>query len=221
MDFNQNSPYSKAIFSRKKEKSQGSYYDMIVFSPVRWNFIHQRPQYVVSRMAKKRNVLFVELPIDFESKDKGKVNLLTINNQITVLQAKTSQVDDLKEILQAYVMNDIIPLGLFFSPLFSSCLEAFTFDKVVYDCVSDNCESNRRSFENQEKESYLISESDLILTNEQMIYDSRYQYHSNVHCLPDLSNRYKGNALPTAILDRTAERMEVLIRSCRNYGVLI
>jgi len=219
MDFNQPLLYPKP--SSKKTEIKSSYYDMIVFSPVRWNFIYQRPQHIVSRMAKKRNILFVELPVDFDANEKGNVNLVMINEQITVLQPKVAHIDDLREILHDYVTNEIVPIGLFFSPMFSSFLEVFTFDKVVYDCVNDSLKSSNRSFEMQEREGHLIAEADLILTNETTIYDSKYQDHPNVHCLPNLNEQYNGKPLPTAILDRTAERMEVLIRSCRNYGVLI
>ncbi|MDB5257032.1 MAG: putative glycosyl transferase [Chitinophagaceae bacterium] len=220
MDFNQPLLYSKP-YSAKKTETKAAYYDMIVFSPVRWNFIYQRPQHIVSRMAKKRNILFVELPIDFDANEKGEVNLIMINDQITLMQPKVAHVDELKEIIHTYVTNDIVPIGMFFSPMFSSFLEVFTFDKVVYDCVNDTVKSSTRSFEMQEREGHLIAEADLILTNETMIYDSKYQDHPNVHCLPNLNELYNGKLLPTAILDRTAERMEVLIRSCRNYGVLI
>ena len=125
MDFNQPLLYPKP--SSKKTEIKSSYYDMIVFSPVRWNFIYQRPQHIVSRMAKKRNILFVELPVDFDANEKGNVNLVMINEQITVLQPKVAHIDDLREILHDYVTNEIVPIGLFFSPMFSSFLEVFTF----------------------------------------------------------------------------------------------
>jgi len=221
MDFNQPSLYLKPSFSPKKVKAKAAFYDMIVFSPVRWNFIYQRPQHIVSRMAKKRNVLFVEMPIDFNPEDKGQVNLVSINDQITVLQAKVDTLSDLRDIIESYVLNEIVPLGLFLSPAYSSFLEVFTFDKIVYDCVNDPIRFTDHSYEMIERENHLMAEADLILTNEQMIYDSKFQDHPNVHCLPNLEEQYSGKTLPTAILDRTADRMEVLIRSSRNYGVVI
>lgn len=220
MDFNQPLLYSKPN-SVKKTKNKAAYYDMIVFSQVRWNFIYQRPQHIVSRMSKKRHVLFVELPIDFDANEQGEVNMVIVSEHITVLQPKVAHIDDLREFIHTYITNDIIPIGLFFSPQFSAFLDALTFDKVVYDCVSNTGKASRPSFEMQEREGHLITESDLILTNETMIYDAKYQDHPNVHCLPNLMELYHGKSLPTAIFDRTAERMDVLIRSCRNYGVLI
>ncbi|MDB5273121.1 MAG: tuaH [Chitinophagaceae bacterium] len=219
MDFNQPPILSKPSSTRKTVKA--AYYDMIVFSPVRWNFIYQRPQHMVSRMAKKRNVLFVEMPIDFIPEEKNTVDLIAVNQQITVLRPKIEHLDDLAQLLPDYVSNEMVPIGLFYAPVFSPLLDVFTFDKVVYDCVSESNRSITPSFDLQERESHLIAEADLILANEQLIYDSKYESNPNVHCLPNLTNFYNGKTLPTAIIDRTAERMEVLIRSCRNYGVLI
>ncbi|MDB5257031.1 MAG: tuaH [Chitinophagaceae bacterium] len=216
MDFNQPSIYLKPSFSPKKVEAKAAHYDMIVFSPVRWNFIYQRPQHIVSRMANKRNVLFVELPIESNSKDKGQINLTSINDQITVLQAKVDTLSELRDIIASYITNDVVPLGLFFSPVFSSFLEVFLFDKVVYDCVNDPFNSTDQSFEMTERENHLIAESDLVLTNEQMIYDSKYLDHPNVHCI-----KKADQPLAVAIIDRMTERMEVLISSSRNYGVRI
>jgi hypothetical protein len=216
MDFNQPSTYLKPSFSPKKLETKVAHYDMIVFSPVRWNFIYQRPHHIVSRMANKRNVLFVELPVEFTSKDKGQVNLISINDQITVLQAKVDTLSDLRDVISSYVANDVIPLGLFFSPVFSSFLEVFLFDKIVYDCVSNPFESMDPSFELMERENHLIAESDLVLTNKEMIYDAKYIDHPNVHCINNADR-----TLAATIMDRMADRMEVLISSSRNYGVRI
>src|SRR6059058_2665305 len=40
------------------------YNDVICFSHLRWNFVYQRPQHVLSRCARDRRVFFVEEPID-------------------------------------------------------------------------------------------------------------------------------------------------------------
>ncbi len=36
---------------------------LIVFSHLRWNFVFQRPQHLLSRLAQERPVIFVEEPI--------------------------------------------------------------------------------------------------------------------------------------------------------------
>ena len=132
------------------------------------------------------------------------------------MQAKVDSLSDLRDIIASYISNDVVPLGLFFSPVFSSFLEVFLFDKVVYDCVNDAFNSTDQSFEMIERENHLIAESDLVLTNEEMIYDSKYLDHPNVHCI-----KKSDQPLAVAMIDRMTERMEVLISSSRNYGVRI
>ena len=36
---------------------------ILVFSHLRWNFVYQRPQHLLSRLAATRRVLFVEEPV--------------------------------------------------------------------------------------------------------------------------------------------------------------
>lgn len=39
------------------------YYDMIVFCHLRWHFVYQRPQHIISRMAKTMKILLIEEPL--------------------------------------------------------------------------------------------------------------------------------------------------------------
>jgi UDP-galactopyranose mutase len=38
-------------------------YDLVCFSHLRWDFVYQRPQHLLSRFAKKNRVFFIEEPI--------------------------------------------------------------------------------------------------------------------------------------------------------------
>ncbi len=40
---------------------------LVVFSHLRWNFVYQRPQHLLSRLAEERPVLFIEEPVHDES----------------------------------------------------------------------------------------------------------------------------------------------------------
>src|SRR5215211_5786762 len=43
-----------------------SSYGIVCFSHLRWNFVFQRPQHLLSRFAKKHDVLLIEEPIYYE-----------------------------------------------------------------------------------------------------------------------------------------------------------
>lgn len=45
------------------ESSSFNVNDLIVFSHLRWQFVTQRPQHILTIMAKSRKVIFIEEPI--------------------------------------------------------------------------------------------------------------------------------------------------------------
>src|SRR5438552_8925534 len=45
----------------------GSFPAIVVFSHLRWDWVYQRPQHLLSRLAKTRRVLFIEEPIFADS----------------------------------------------------------------------------------------------------------------------------------------------------------
>src|SRR6266849_5134888 len=41
----------------------GQNFEIIVFSHLRWDFVYQRPQHLLSRLASRRRVIFIEEPV--------------------------------------------------------------------------------------------------------------------------------------------------------------
>ena len=50
--------------------------DLVCFSHLRWNFVYQRPQHLLSRFSKHYRVFYIEEPI-IETRDK---DFLQVNN---------------------------------------------------------------------------------------------------------------------------------------------
>src|SRR5687768_8708850 len=51
-------------------KNSPSSIDLLCFSHLRWDFVYQRPQHLMSRFAEGRRVLFIEEPMDHEGDAK-------------------------------------------------------------------------------------------------------------------------------------------------------
>src|SRR3954464_12298912 len=61
---------------------------IIVFSHLRWDFVFQRPQHLLSRLAKSRRIIFVEEPIHAECEAHWEKN--TSDPNVTVYRPRTN-----------------------------------------------------------------------------------------------------------------------------------
>ncbi|MEO8237632.1 MAG: glycosyltransferase [Flavobacterium sp.] len=161
-----------------------SYYDMIVFCHLRWQFVYQRPQHIISRMAPEMKVLFIEEPVGTDELSNSPANLIIINDHLHILQPKVNSIEAIAAIIPLYVKNKHIPIGWFYSPSFSPLLETLNFETVVYDCMDELSlfKGAPEHLINQEK--YLIAHVDIIFTGGKSLYESKQKLHSNVHCFP-------------------------------------
>lgn len=159
------------------------YYDMIVFCHLRWQFVYQRPQHIISRFSSTMKVLFIEEPIHNNPEDDSE-KLIVISKTLHVLQPNVKDIESIAEILPNYVKNKTIPIGWFYSPSFSPLLEQINFETVVYDCMDELSlfKAAPAHLINQEK--YLMAYADIIFTGGKSLYESKKQFHSNVYCFP-------------------------------------
>src|SRR2546421_7613248 len=56
-------PLLNHCFDTSQENTMGAEQVIITFSHLRWNFVYQRPQHLLSRLAKKRRIFFIEEPV--------------------------------------------------------------------------------------------------------------------------------------------------------------
>lgn len=160
------------------------YYDMIVFCHLRWQFVYQRPQHIISRFSSTMKVLFVEEPVILDNAKGNSGNLIVVTKTLHVLQPNVKDIESIAAVLPGYVKNKTIPIGWFYSASFSPLLEQLHFETVVYDCMDELSlfKGAPSHLINQEK--YLMAYADIIFTGGKSLYESKKQYHSNVYCFP-------------------------------------
>jgi hypothetical protein len=60
-----------------QHQTQALEYDLVVFSHLRWEFVFQRPQHIISRLAEQMKILFVEEPIPYFQDEEDTAHLKT------------------------------------------------------------------------------------------------------------------------------------------------
>jgi glycosyltransferase involved in cell wall biosynthesis len=159
-------------------------YDMVVFCHLRWQFVYQRPQHLISRMAQNRKVLLIEEPIGYQAEQENTANLFIINDNLHILQPRLKNIEDIANILPQYITNKNISTGWFYSASFSPLLAAFKFDTIIYDCMDELTLFKGAPEHLIQQEKYLMANADIIFTGGKSLYESKKQHHSNVYCFP-------------------------------------
>ncbi|MBA3239481.1 MAG: glycosyltransferase [Parachlamydiaceae bacterium] len=178
-------------------------YDMIVFCHLRWDFVYQRPQHIISRMAKQYKVLFIEEPWRRENEKESR--LVKVSETLHVLQPNVNSIAEIKCILPRYVNKGSNTIGWFYSPSFIPLIDYFDFSTIIYDCMDELSLFKGAPKKLIEQEQYLVANADLVFTGGKSLYESKVKLHKNVHCFPSsvdqfhFANALNGIAIPADI----------------------
>lgn len=167
---------------------------LVVFSHLRWNFVYQRPQHLLSRLANFRPVFFIEEPIHDPSSAPHIETYQPCPN-VTVLQPHThcaapgycqDQLPEVKRQLETYFQSN--PIGphvlWFYTPLALPLADLFEPHAVIYDCMDELSGFLFAPAELRERELQLFQFADLVFTGGPSLYRSKQKQHANVHCFP-------------------------------------
>lgn len=163
-------------------------YDMVVFSHLRWDFVYQRPQHIITRMARKRKVLFVEEPIIPDSASKH-ARMTMVRDNIAVFQPYVSSVEDIADILSQHIDFHKPPMAWFYSATFLPVLDKLKFGKVIYDCMDELSLFKGADPSLAEQEEYLMNAADIVFTGGKSLFESKSSMHKNIHCFPSSVER--------------------------------
>ncbi len=163
--------------------------DIVVFSHLRWEFVTQRPQHILNRMAKDRKVLFVEEPVGYEPADKGTAHIINITPNITVIQPRIdwhNMLEALLPVVQQYMqqLNIQTPILWFYSAAFHDMMNKIPHSLVVYDCMDELSAFKGASKDLIEQEKTLIQQADVVFTGGKSLYEAKKKIADHVYCYP-------------------------------------
>ncbi|MGE0127399.1 MAG: glycosyltransferase family 1 protein [Blastocatellales bacterium] len=166
--------------------------DMVCLSHLRWDFVYQRPQHLMSRSACERRVFFVEEPIfgapvpklDISQRDCGVVvvvpHLPEGLNDAEVAAIEQSLLLD--ELFLEYNVSDYILW--YYTPMalaFTWHLEPLA---TVYDCMDELSAFKFAPRNLKQREAELLACADLVFTGGYSLYEAKCHLHPNIHPFP-------------------------------------
>jgi glycosyltransferase involved in cell wall biosynthesis len=162
---------------------------LIVFCHLRWDFVFQRPQHLMTRLAEHYNVLFVEEPM--HTAGEARLEKTVVAPNITVCRPHTpiqqfgfhdDQLPTLQALLANLVPEDEAPIVWFYTPMALPLLQVFKPSKVIYDCMDELAMFKNAPKQLLQRESALLNIADVVFTGGPSLYQSKRDRHANAHC---------------------------------------
>jgi UDP-galactopyranose mutase len=168
-----------------------SSYDLVCLSHLRWKFVFQRPQHLLTRCAAERRVFFFEEPV-FEGvsaprlqlEQHGKVTVATPyvphglgGNEL--IRAQRVLLDGLlsSQRVSQYVLWYYTPMALGFS-------DHLRPQAIVYDCMDELSAFKFAPPELKRREAELMRKAAVVFTGGQSLYEAKRDAHPNIHPFP-------------------------------------
>ena len=164
--------------------------DVLCFSHLRWNFVFQRPQHLLSRMAREARVFYFEEPV--WSVDGPRVALRLENGVRVVVPhippglsseevaaAQKALVDD---VLRAYHVQRYI--SWYYTPMALPFTRHLLPEVTVFDCMDELSAFAGAPAALKDLETELLVRADLVFTGGQSLYEAKRGRHPNVHAFP-------------------------------------
>src|SRR5215212_4710585 len=143
--------------------------DLICLSHLRWNFVFQRPQHLLTRCARERRCFYVEEPFY----DAENAPWLEVNRCGAVSVAVQRQlIDELitRERIESYVLWYYTPMALAFT-------DHLQPQATVFDCMDELSAFANAPRALKQYEAELLKRATVVFTGGQSLYESKRDKH--------------------------------------------
>ena len=192
-------PYSSGLSSHSDGKSVRGHrlrthhgtVDVVCFSHLRWDFVFQRPQHLLTRVARDRRVFYVEEPLpaeglawlEFPPVDRG------VQRVIPHLPPGLSSAEE-RETLRGLVDEMLAQAGVeefvawYYTPMALNFTDRLQPVATAYDCMDELSKFKGAASEMPDLEAALFARADVVFTGGYSLYRAKCRLHRNVHVFP-------------------------------------
>ncbi len=166
-------------------------FDLICLSHLRWDFVYQRPQHLLSRFARTGRVFFFQEPLPTDGAayldiQHPEPNLSVVTpylpEGIAGLAAAPFQARLLTDLIRDYGITDYVLW--YYTPLAIAFTRHLTPRVTVYDCMDELSAFDGASSQMRQCEAELFAHADLVFTGGQSLYEAKRGQHPHVYAFP-------------------------------------
>lgn len=192
--------------------------DLICFSHLRWGFVYQRPQHLMSRFSRQLanragRVVFWEEP----AFDDGTARLQQAVCEQSGVHVITPRIPNgtaghevdtlLRELLDRFIAGQAITdfSVWYYTPMMLGFTHHLRPALTVYDCMDELALFKGAPPLLGERENHLFAKADLVFTGGESLYEAKRSQHPNVHAFPssvDVTHFEKARSGPADPVDQ-------------------
>lgn len=164
--------------------------DLICLSHLRWGFVFQRPNHLMSRFANQRRVFFVEEPVCEPGPPRMEVNRVSSNLYVCTPHLPASSAreseEQQRELLEALLSEREVsrPVLWFYTPMSLPLVANIPAELVVYDCMDELSAFRGAPPELVAREQQLFQRADLVFTGGQSLFQAKRARHPAIFAFP-------------------------------------
>lgn len=165
--------------------------DLVCFSHLRWNFVYQRPQHLLSRFANCTRVFFIEEPLFNDGPDKLHIeepikNVYVVVPQLQHGYSEQEVINKQKDMISDLVsMKDITNyFAWYYTPMALTFTDHLNPKMVVYDCMDELSAFKFAPAALKDNEKRLLEKADIVFTGGYSIYEAKKHQHHNIYPFP-------------------------------------
>lgn len=165
---------------------------LFCFSHLRWSFVWQRPQHLLSRASRDHDVFFFEEPV-LKPGVEPHLDISVVAPHLCVLVPilpAGSTDREITELQHDLIRDHLSPLQSrstvfwYYTPMALAFTRGLQRDVTVYDNMDELSAFRGASAELLQLEAELFAQADVIFTGGRALYEAKKARHPNVHCFP-------------------------------------
>jgi glycosyltransferase involved in cell wall biosynthesis len=166
--------------------------NLICLSHLRWDFVFQRPQHLLTRLSKTFNISYIEEPI-FDATGQEYYQYLNRGENIIVMvphlnpgqspdEVKAAQ----RSLFDKFMKNkDLAECAFwYYTPMALDYSRKHTPEVTIFDCMDELSAFKFAPQELKNLEKELLSKADVVFTGGNSLYEAKKNQHSNIHAFP-------------------------------------
>jgi glycosyltransferase involved in cell wall biosynthesis len=170
---------------------------LIVLSHLRWDFVYQRPQQLMSCLAHHHRIVFIEEPVRslgpahlVRRRRVPDIEVLVPHTPVEASGFHDDQLAVIAPLLAEYLRTRAIDdcIAWFYTPMALPLVQTLKPRLVVYDCMDELAAFRDAPPQLHQREAALLATAGLVFTGGPSLYEAKRALHPNVHCLPSAVN---------------------------------